>query len=103
MEPTNPGSLIPIPHAKQSKRLGLWSLVLAWLYGVPGIITGIMALKKAKMAVNIYTSNPELYEPSSLNDIMMARLTAVIGLIFSGLSVFYFTSMILFQGNIFSL
>ena len=91
----------PLPFARQSKRLAFLSLLLVWVYGIPGLILGFIAISKSKKAVALHTSEPELYDPSSLQDIMIARIAAMIGLIFSGLCLFYFTAMLFLQGEFF--
>ena len=92
-------TLLPIPEAKKSKRLGYSSLLFSFIYGLPGLILAIISLLKANKALRCYRQQPEIYDPSSLQDVMIARLSAMMGLLFSGLALFYFSTMIFLQGT----
>lgn len=77
---------VPLPNATAVLVLGICSIVLCFLYGVPGIICGIIALILGNGAKAEYERNPQLYTISSFNNMKAGRTCAIIGL---SLSVLY--------------
>lgn len=73
-----------LPYSTAVLVLGICSLVGCIIYGIPGLICGIIALVLHKKDKAIYNSNPEVYEMSFKNS-KAGYICAIIGTILSGL------------------
>ena len=74
----------PIPNAAGVLVLGIISIVGCSLYGVPGLICGIIALSLHKKVKEIYLSNPAKYE-NSYKNAKAGYICAIIGTSLSAL------------------
>lgn len=72
------GSGEKLPNANATLTLGIISIVGCWLYAVPGIICGIIALAIHRKDKALYLSNPERYEQSWKNA-KAGNICAIIG------------------------
>jgi hypothetical protein len=79
----NAGSL---PNATATLVLGICSIVGCLLYGLPGLICGVIALVLHKKDKEIYHSNPAKYEMSYKN----AKAGYICAIIGTSLSALYF-------------
>jgi hypothetical protein len=59
--PVTPGTL---PNATATLVMGIIAIVGCFLYAIPGLICGIIALFLHRKDKNIYLSNPEKYDAS---------------------------------------
>ena len=75
-----------LPNATAVLALGIISIVGCFLYGVPGLICGIIALSLHKKDKEIYASAPALYETSFKNS-KGGFICAIIGTSLSGIVV----------------
>ena len=89
-----------LPNATAVLVLGILSIVTCWLYGIPGIILGVIALSLHKSDRALYDSNPEKYQASFANS-NAGKICAIIGLSLSALFLIYilFILVILGTGN----
>ncbi len=86
----------PLPNSAGVLVLGILSIVFCWLYGIPGLILGIIGLVMSNNAKKAYMANPQLYSQSSYNNMKAGRICAIIGTILSSLWFVYFIVLILF-------
>ena len=73
-----------IPNANAVLVLGIISIVGCILYGIPGLVCGIIALSMMKKVKATYLSNRPMYETSYKNA-NAGYVCAIIGTILSGL------------------
>lgn len=85
-----------VPNSTAALVLGIISIATCWLYGVPGIICGIIALILANNGSKAYNANPEKYTASSMNNLKAGRICGIIGLILSGLFIIYLVVVFVF-------
>ena len=87
---------IQLPNSTTILVLGILSIVICCFFG---IIFGIITLVMASKANALYYSNTQLYSVTSLNNVKVGKICAIIGLILSGLATFYYVAMIAFMGR----
>lgn len=75
-----------LPNANAILTLGIISIVGCFLYGIPGLICGIIALSLYSKDKKIYLSNPSKYEQSHKN----AKAGFICAIIGTSLSAIYF-------------
>lgn len=85
-----------LPNSTAVLVLGIASIATCCCYGVPGIITGIIALVLYKKDSALYNTNPELY--SDYNNLKTGRILAIIGIVLSVLMLFYMIFVISYIG-----
>lgn len=85
-----------IPNSTAVLVLGIISIATCWLYGVPGIICGIIALILAKSASSAYEANPEKYTTTSFNNLKAGKICGLIGLILSVLFIVFIVVYFIF-------
>lgn len=85
-----------LPNATAVLVLGIVSIVTCCCYGIPGLVTGIIALFLYKKDNALYKQNPSLY--SDYNNLNTGRILAIIGIILSVLTIAYFIFCIAFFG-----
>lgn len=74
-----------LPNANATLTLGILSIVGCFLYGLPGLICGVIALSLHKKDKEIYKSDPARYEQSFKN----AKAGFICGIIGTSLSALY--------------
>lgn len=84
-----------LPNATATLVLGIVSIATCWLYGVPGVVCGIIALVLAKKDKAIYDSDPSAYANSYKNS-QAGKICGLIGLILSGLFMLYIIFALIF-------
>lgn len=87
-----------LPNATAVLVLGIISIVGCFLYGVPGIVCGIIAIALHKKDKMLYESNPDAYEVSYKN----SKAGLVCGIIGLSLSVAYLLILVLALASVFS-
>ena len=75
-----------LPNANATLTLGIISIVGCFLYGIPGLICGLIALSLHGKDKRIYSSNPQRYEASFKN----AKAGFICAIIGTSLSALYF-------------
>jgi hypothetical protein len=75
-----------LPNATAVLVLGIISIVGCFLYGIPGIVCGIIAMVLHKKDKQIYLTNPSKYEASFKN----SKAGFVCGIIGLSLSILFF-------------
>jgi len=78
-----------LPNSTAVLVLGIISIVTCWLYGIPGLICGIIALILAKKDLALYKKNPNQYTLASYKNLKAGQVCGIIGLCLSGLFVLY--------------
>lgn len=78
-----------VPNAAGVLVLGILSIVTCWLYALPGIACGIIAVVLHQKDKRLYLSNPAKYE-QSFKTSKGGFVCAVIGLSISGLFLLFF-------------
>lgn len=77
-----------VPNATAVLVLGILSIVTCWLYGIPGIVLGIIAIVMHKKDKALYLSNKPKYEQSFKNS-KAGFICGIIGLSLSALFLIY--------------
>jgi len=83
------GAQKSIPNANAVLVLGIISIVGCFLYGLPGLVCGIIALAMFKKVKATYLSNKPMYE-TSFKNANAGYICAIIGTILSGLYFLFF-------------
>lgn len=94
-----PPSQSSLPNATAVLVLGIVSIVGCFLYAIPGIICGIIALVLFKKDKRTYLADPARYE-ESYKTANAGNICAIIGL---SLSCLYLIFWLLLLGQIFSM
>jgi hypothetical protein len=89
------GSPAALPNATAVLVLGILSIVTCWLYGIPGIIMGIIAISMHKKDKALYLSNKAKYGQSFKNS-KAGFICGIIGLSLSALWIIYLVVVLLF-------
>lgn len=79
-----------LPNVTTALVLAILSVFLCCCYGVPGLITSIVALFLANNALKLNRQNPEEYRRSDVSNAGVARIIAIIGIVLSSLGTLYF-------------
>lgn len=82
-----------LPNATAVLVLGILSIVTCWLYGIPGLVMGIIALNLHKSDKALYERNRAKYQ-ASFNNSNAGKVCAIIGLSLSALFILYFIILI---------
>jgi len=88
-----------VPNANATLVLGILSIVSCWLYGLPGVILGIIALVISSSGKRAYEANPSWYSLSSYNNLKAGRICAIVGLSLSGLYLIIALIVLIFIGT----
>lgn len=78
-----------LPYATACLVLGIISIATCWLYGVPGLVCGIIAIALHQKDKRMYVANKEKYE-QSFKSSRAGFICGIIGLSLSALMVIYF-------------
>jgi hypothetical protein len=89
------GGPAAVPNGTTVLVLGILSIVTCWLYGIPGIIMGIIAISMHKKDKALYLSNKAKYEQSFKNS-KAGYICGIIGLCLSALFILYIIVVLLF-------
>jgi len=84
-----------LPNATAVLVLGILSILSCWLFGIVGLILGIIALVLAQKDITLYQKEPEKY--LDYNILNIGRVLAIIGVI---LSAIYLAFVIFIYGVI---
>jgi hypothetical protein len=97
---TNSGDSHPqaLPNATAVLVLGILSIVTCWLYAIPGIILGIIALTLHKSDKALYETNKAKYQASFTNS-NAGKICAIIGLSLSALFLIYVLFILVMIGS----
>ena len=90
-----------LPNATASLVLGIISIVLAFCYGIGGVICGIIGLILANKDRKLYQATPELYSSSSYSSLNAGRTCSIIGLILGSLILLVMIFYFIFFGALF--
>ena len=93
---TNYGGNSNLPNATATLVLGILSIVGCFLYGLPGLICGIIALFLHGKDKRMFTENPKRYE-ASFKNAKAGFICAIIGI---SLSVLYILIFLVFIGTV---
>ena len=88
-----------LPNATAVLVLGIISIATCWLYGIPGLICGIICLVLAKKDLALYKKNPNQYSITSYKNLKAGQVCGIIGL---SLSALYLLIFVVFFGIIFA-
>ncbi|MES2554895.1 MAG: CCC motif membrane protein [Bacteroidota bacterium] len=87
-----------VPNASATLVLGIISIATCWLYGIPGIVCGIIALVLHKKDKMIHATDPQRYE-NSFKTSKAGFICAVIGTSLSAFWILYVVIMLVFVGT----
>lgn len=87
-----------LPNSTAVLVLGIISIATCWLYGLPGVICGIIALVLFNKDKKLYDESPEIYH-TSFKNARAGQICAIIGLCLSALIVIYFILVFVFIGT----
>lgn len=85
----NDNSPAGLPNASACLALGIISIATCWLYAIPGIVCGIIALVLHQKDKKLYLSNKQKYE-QSFKSSKAGFVCGVIGLSLSAFMFIYF-------------
>jgi hypothetical protein len=91
-----------LPYATAVLVLGILSIAGCILYGIPGLICGIIAIILHKKDKDLYESNPAVYELAYKNS-RAGFICAIIGTIISALFFIFFIVYFFFLLSAFSM
>lgn len=91
-----------LPNATLILILGIISILTSFIYGIVGLICGIIALILSRQARALYAQSPERYTQDSYNQLEIGRICAIIGIIVSLLFLIYITFMVILFGKFLS-
>lgn len=77
-----------VPNESAVLTLGILSIVTCWIYGIIGIILGIIALSLHTKDKQLYQSDQAGYQ-QSFNQSNAGKICAIIGIIFSGIVILF--------------
>lgn len=77
-----------LPNSTTVLILGIISLLGCCCYGLPGLITGVIALNLAKKDTALYNQDPEAYD--GFSNIKTGKVLAIIGLVISALTLIFY-------------
>lgn len=86
-----------LPNATAVLVLGIVSILSCCCYGIVGLIFGIVALFLANKDLKLYNENPELYQ--NYSNLNVGRILAIIGVVLSALTLFFFIYMYAIVGE----
>ncbi len=89
-----------LPNATAALVLGIISIVTCWLYGIPGIICGIIAIILHNKDKKIYLEDPTAYQQSYKNS-KAGLVCGIIGLCLSALFILYIVIVLVAVGTAF--
>jgi hypothetical protein len=81
-----------LPNATAALVLGILSIVICFA----GVVLAIIALVLANKDLRMYNASPEVYSPSSYNNLKAGRICAIIGLILQGLIILVYAAIFVF-------
>ena len=81
--------LQPVPNSTGVLVLGILSIVGCFVYGIIGLVCGIIALVLANKGNEMYQSNPQSYTPASYSNLKAGKVCAIVGTVLSAI-VFLF-------------
>jgi M penetrans paralogue family 26 len=87
-----------VPNATATLVLGIISIATCWLYAVPGVVCGIIALVLHKKDKMVHASDPQRYD-NSFKTSKAGFVCGVIGLSLSALFLLYIIVMLVFVGT----
>lgn len=90
-----------LPNATAVLVLGIISIATCWIYGLPGIVCGIIAIALHQKDKKLYEENPQAYEHSYKN-LKAGFICGIIGLSLSALFLVYIILMITLFGTLMS-
>ena len=76
-----------LPKAIAILVLGIVSIVGCFTYGIPGLVCGIIALSRAKVATALLNADPDGYTASSIKNMKAGKTCAIIGTICSAIYI----------------
>ena len=74
---------VDLPKADITLILGICSILTCFIFGIIGIILGILAKNFSKKPIELYELAPELYTKHSYKNLKAGRVCAIIGIILS--------------------
>lgn len=87
-----------LPNATAVLVLGIISIVACCLYGLPGLICGIIALVLAKKDTALYNENPGRFTTNSFSNLKAGKVCAIIGVSLASIFLIYIIVVIAFVG-----
>ena len=78
-----------LPNSTATLVLGILSIVGCWIWGLPGLIMGIISLVLADKGEKQYIENPDSYFKPSYENLKAGRVCAIIGVSLSGIVLLF--------------
>lgn len=100
-ENSAPTEYAKLPNATATLTLGILSIVGCFLYGIPGLVCGIVAMALHKGDKKIYVTDPSRYEESFKNA-KAGFVCAIIGTSLSGLFLLFIAATFFFAFSAFN-
>lgn len=99
-QPPQGSGLQEVPSSTAVLVLGIVSIVTCFCYGLPGIVTGIIALVLASKGKKLYNENPPAYNLVSYKNLKAGSVCAIVGLSLSALYLVVVVIYIIALGTI---
>jgi hypothetical protein len=87
-----------LPGATGALVCGILSICLCFIYGIPGLVLGVVGLVQAKKAVALDAANPGVYD--GISNAKAGKVLSIIGTSLSGLYVFLILIGLLFMASL---
>ena len=87
-----------LPGATGALVCGILSICLCFIYGIPGLVLGVVGLVQAKKAVVLDAANPGVYD--GISNAKAGKILSLIGTILSGIYVFLILIGLLFMASL---
>jgi hypothetical protein len=90
-----------LPNGQTVLILGIISIASCFLYGLPGLVCGIIAIVLSNRDLKLYNSNPNAYTANSFNNLKTGRTCAIIGVSLSAVFILFVIIYLAVFGAIF--
>ncbi len=90
-----------LPNGQTVLVLGIISIASCFMYGIPGLVCGIIAIVLSNKDLKLYNENPEKYTINSYNNLKSGRTCAIIGVSLSALCILCLIIYFAVMGTIF--
>ena len=102
MDQTVPLKPVPLPYSQAVLVLGIISASSCWLWGIPGLATGIPALVLWSRCRKSWYASDGQFLQSSFNSARAGMICALAGTIISGILLIYLLAVLLIFGAVLS-
>ena len=92
---------IALPNAQAVLVLGIISIASCFVYGIPGLVCGIIAIVLSKRDLKLYNESPEKYTVNSFSNLKAGKTCAIIGVSLSAACIIFIVIYVAIMGAFF--